>query len=43
VVGCGDGSNGMLRATGSVAEAARAVEAALKSVARLLPVYIKLH
>jgi hypothetical protein len=29
-VGCGDGGNGMLRATGSVVEAARAVEAALK-------------
>ncbi len=30
VVGCGDGGNGMLWATGSVAEAARAVVAVLK-------------
>jgi hypothetical protein len=30
VVGCGDGGNGMLQATGSVAEAARAVEAVSK-------------
>jgi hypothetical protein len=30
VVGCGDGGNGMWQATGSVAEAARAVDAASK-------------
>jgi hypothetical protein len=30
VVGCGNGGNGMWRATGNAAEAAKVVEAALK-------------